>query len=658
MKKFHLDFKKIGIDFIGIVVFALVLANVSFDGCISSLSDLMPVERDLDFLSSDFYQVVADARTEKVLDEQIVIVPIDELSRNEIGHLIEDVSLCNPLAIGLDVFFAFPMEGDDRLLDVLQNAPGLVAAMGVTSEVANQWIVNDSHLLDSLHERSRGVVNMNVKRRYHVVRDFIPCYRTEQDTVNHFALNLAYQVNPGVAERLQKSFLENPEQALPIDYPSREFEVIHPEDVLERIDDLEGKVVMIGALHDVQDIFITPVNDMMPGIVVHAHTLATILGERYAREMPAWGLWVIGFLMTVLFIVAKLLFKRCIIDNILMRMFQVFIMLLITYIGCMLFIEYHYVLELSVPLMLMAFGLAALEIWKDFLQVLKKLFIYMKQRLLPKLQKLYMLGVLLLLATTLQAATYRIYKVEGDVLILENDQWVTPKDRQQISIGDQFMIGEQGRLGIVVNETNRIYYSVQSGKQNVAQIISASRKQSDRLASNMYKQLVANRTQKDTSLPILGGVNRGDNQEDDPTAKVYAAIYQYIHTPKKHKQKKEYVRADRVTDGDCYFFRAENDTDVPLYANVIRLPLAPDEHPQICMEVGYTMNEPYLVMGASQATEWSNYTFLVEESRHKYLLFASEIPYDCQALQMMLKTLLPPAQSKGKNSDVYFSLIK
>ena len=118
------------------------------------------------------------------------------------------------------------------------------------------------------------------------------------------------------------------------------------------------------------------------------------------------------------------------------------------------------------------------------------------------------------------------------------------------------------------------------------------------------------------------------------------------------------MRADRVTDGDCYFFRAENDTDVPLYANVIRLPLAPDEHPQICMEVGYTMNEPYLVMGASQATEWSNYTFLVEESRHKYLLFASEIPYDCQALQMMLKTLLPPAQSKGKNSDVYFSLIK
>ena len=110
MKKFHIDLKKIVIDFVGIVVFALVLANVSFDGCISSLSDLMPVERDLDFLSSDFYQVVADARAEKVLDEQIVIVPIDKLSRREIGHLIEDVSLCNPLAIGLDVFFAFPMK--------------------------------------------------------------------------------------------------------------------------------------------------------------------------------------------------------------------------------------------------------------------------------------------------------------------------------------------------------------------------------------------------------------------------------------------------------------------------------------------------------------------------------------------------------------------
>ena len=653
MKKLLNGYKRFIIDLIGIITFAVVIANISTKGFVSSISDLVPVGRELDFQSSDFYQIVADARAEKVLDDQIVIVPIDNLSRKEICHLIEDISLCSPRAIGLDVFFAFPMEGDDHLLEVLRTTQGLIAPMGVIPGENKQWKINDSYLLDSLYDNFRGIVNMNVKRRYHVVRGFVPCYQTDRGIINHFALVLASQANPSIAERLQTSFMDNPSQDIPIDYTSREFEIIEPEDVLESTDNLKNKVVMIGALHDTQDIFITPINDAMPGIMVHAYTLSTILGERYINAMPKWGLYLFGLLISILFVIVKMWLKRHSIENLLMRVFQVLIMLVIIYLGCLLFIEYYYVVELSMPLMLVALGLVALDIWDDFLRIIHYFFNYMKKFFLTKL---HLLAFFLMLPSALQAVSFRIYRVEGEVSILKNNKWVTPTINQELSVSDQFMIGEQGRLGIVNNENHRIYYTVRNGKQNVAQIISAARKQSDRIASNMHKQLTSNTKLTDSPLPIWGGVNRGKQQNGDSTAFVYAAIYQYLQT--QEKQASKLVSADIITSDDSYFFKAVNNTDMLLFANVIRLPQASDDYPQICLEVGYTMNEPFLVIGPHQETNWSNYTFLRENLQHNYLLFASETPYDCQALQMLLRTFSPPNQPNGKQAKVYFSLIK
>lgn len=646
-------YKRFVINLIGVFFFAVIISNISTKGFVSSISDLTPVGWELDFQSSDFYQIVADARAEKVLDDQIVIIPIDKLSRKEICHLIEDIALCSPRAIGLDVFFAFPMEGDDHLLEVLRNTPGLISSMGVISKGNKQWEISDSYLLDSLRDSSRGIVNMNVKRRYHMVRDFVPCYQTDRGIIKHFALALASQANPVIGERLQTSFMEKPTQVIPIDYPSREFDVIEPEDIFEHIDKLKDKVVMIGAMHDTQDIFITPINDTMPGIMVHAYTLSTILGERYTNVMPKWGLYLIGLLISILFVIVKMWLKRHSLENLLMRLFQVLVMLVILYLGCLLFINYHYIIELSMPLMLVALGLVALDIWDDSLHLLQILFSYMKNKVLTKL---HLLGTFLVFSATMQAASYCIYKFEGEVHILQNNKWVTPSKNQELSISDQFMIGRQGLLGVVNNENHRIYYTVRSGKQNVAQIISAARKQSDQIASNMHKQLISNKQLKDSPLPIWGGVNRGHQQDNNPTALVYAAIYQYLQTRKE--QESALVNAEKIIDGNCYYFKAVNNSDLQLYANIIRLPITPEDYPQVCLEVGYTMNEPFLVIGPHQETNWNNYTFLMENTKHNYLLFVSEIPYDCQILQMLLRTLSPPDQSNEKQSHVYFSLIK
>lgn len=642
-------FKNFIIHLSGIVFFACVLSVMSDKGCVSSLSDLAPIDRELDFKSSDFYQLVSDARAVKVLDEQIVIVPTDNLSRNDICQLIEDISLGNPKAIGLDVFFRFPMENDEHFLEVIRNTPELVLAAGI---LPNDNHVAGTYFLDSLNNSLYGVVNMNVQQRYHVVRDFRPYYQTNCGVVDHFSLSLAKRVNPSIAKHFQSTHEISSETVVPIDFSSREFDIIEPGDVLEHIEKLKGKVVMLGDINDTQDIFITPVDDNMSGVMVHAYSLSTILGERYYTMIPQWILWLLGLFLCIIFVVVKMWLKNHSLENLLMRVFQILTMMTITYLGCILFIKYHYVLELSMPLMIIALGLAALDVWDDIVHVTPKIFEYMKKHLLSRF---HILGLLLLLTSTLQASTYRIYKIEGDVRILKNDKWVTPQASQELSVRDQFMIGSQGRLGIVVNETHRIYYTVSCGKQNVAQIISAARKQSDRIASNMHKQLVDNKQQKGSSLPVFGGVNRGSMQEDTATELVYATIYQYIQE-RSHRSDTQ-ITAEKVVDGDSYYFKASNYTDKPLYANVIRLPLTSNEHPQVCMEVGYTMNEPFLIMGPQQETSWSGYSFLCEEPRRQYLLFASEQPYDCQALQMMLRTMASPELSNKKQVKVHLYII-
>ena len=640
-------------NLLGILVFGLILANVSLPD-ISSLSSFNPAERNVDFCSADFYQMVADGRSEKVLDDQIVIVPIDELSRQGICHLLEDLSLCSPLAIGLDVFFQFPMEGDDKLLDVLCQTERLVTPMGVVPHAGAAPAVMGSYLLDSLAASQRGIVNMNITRRYHVVRDFLPLYQTDRGDMAHFVLALARQADPSAAEALCKQSGGDLTQPVSIDYASREFETIPPSEVLERIDDIEGRIVLLGAVSDAQDIHITPVDDSMPGILIHAHALSTILRQHCKSQMPPWALWVLGILIGILFVGAKIGFDQVAGGNTLMRLFQLFMLLIIVYIGCVLYIQYDFVLELSLPLAVVALGFVALDFWKDFCQLLIKI---AKKMNLKLFQRLFSALLLLCFASaSMQAAPFRVFKHEGDVKILQQDAWAAVAERQEVTARDQFMLGENARLGIVDYATRRIYYTTKPGKQNVAQIISAARRETDRIASSMRKQLSASGGANEQPLAILGGVNRGSAEQASAADAIYREIYHRLNAAEIAST--EQLKAEMVTEGGACFFKISNATSAPLFVNVIRLPASEGENPQLCLEVGYTESEPYQVIAPEKETELRHYAFLPEEVPHKYLVVGSEKPYDCQALRTLLKIFAPPQDNAPDSKpSLYFSII-
>ncbi len=646
--KEHPNIKHFLINLLGIAIIAVLLSNVSFSGCVSSLAELQPAGRSIDFESSDFYQLVADSRAEKTLDDQIVIIPIDTLSRQGIRQLLDDLSLCEAKAIGLDVFFTFPMGDDDLLMQSLRSTPGLVTVMGAERADDHSWRVLPSYLLDSLDREARGLVNMNISKRYQVVRDFVPFYTTDHGEISHFVISLARQVNPDVVVRLRDRLRDQESAAVPLYCPSLEFDTISPSSVLERIDDIEGRVVLIGALNDMQDVFITPVSDTTPGVIVHAYALSTVLHEQYADTVPTWVLWLIGLFIAAVFVTLKMWLKRRSLDNLLLRSFQALAMFLIVWLGCWLFIRWHLVLELTLPLLIAAFSLAALEVWEDIFELAKKILQYMKNHLFSRF---FVLLLFVLSIVSLQAATYRVHKYVGDVRLFKNGEWVSPSPRQQVSPRDVFLLGDDAQLAIVVSDTRRIYYNVRTGKQNVAQLISEARKQSDQLASNIRQQL-ADKSSEAKSRPIFGGVNRGDGPDGSVTSYLYRELSNFLAASSPSRSDTlSLVTASIVSDADSYHFVLTNHSDSLLYTNIVRLPATAAERPTVCLEVGYTTNEPYLTLAPHQHIDLTDYTFLNEEQACRYLLFATTKPYDCQALKMMLNmspavddtAIVPPA---------------
>lgn len=362
--------KKLLFNFAGIVLFALLLSQISvFDS--TSLSYFSPTEKSVDFQSSDFYQLVSNTREERVLEERIVIIPVDNLSRLDISLLIEDLVLCEPQVIGLDVNFPFASESDSIVSSIIKETPSIVLPLGVrVNDDTNSWETTDSPLFDKLGNKQRGVINLNIDHPYNVVRTFIPFYKTDKGIIPNFSTAIALMadtIHDDMEKIMQKSEVE-------IDYSAKDFVIIEPSNVFDHLADIENRIVLLGAMDEAQDMHITPISDAMPGVIIHAYALSTILNKSYFKHLPAYLIWPLYLLFCITFVWVNAFLNGYQSGNMIMRLFQVAMIAFLIFLGCLLFVRFHIVLELSYPLTLTALGVAALDFWNGVHWFINKLF--------------------------------------------------------------------------------------------------------------------------------------------------------------------------------------------------------------------------------------------------------------------------------------------
>ena len=344
-----------------VTLMSLILATTALHG-LTSLLDFKPAVQGNDFQISDVYNNVANSRSVHTLSEDITIIALDGGNRDDIAKVIIAVDSLKPSAVGLDVLFFWEYDGDERLINALDHCGNLVLPVEVSDQVDT---LKGSYFYNKLCRAHFGAINLDSYSLSQSVRSFWPSLKCGEVIVNSFSTEIVSLAKP---ERFQKLLSRNNESEI-ISYPSIEFPIIGYRDILDSpdqfINDVKGKIVLMGDINNGSDFHVTPVDVGTPGVKIHAYIIDTILNDKYISTTPKWISWVLAFLICFIFVSINFFIGDVSsnLGNLLMRILQVICLYLFFALGCRLFISRLHYIDFAPSLLMIGLGLFAYDLW-------------------------------------------------------------------------------------------------------------------------------------------------------------------------------------------------------------------------------------------------------------------------------------------------------
>lgn len=364
-----------------VTLLSLAFLTISING-VSVLSLFSPLEGDSDFQLSDLYTKVADRRPVSQCSDDVVVVATDDCRRSDIVDLIAALETFFPAAIGVDVNFRYPSEDDTRMIEVFDACENLTLPLILSQDSDGETFQvdeNENSFLTSWLDSERfSVVNLERYTMWGSVRTFRPTYSTPEGVIPGFALRLAFLADPEKAE----AFTSRKHDSEYINYPSRTFEVLEPGDIINEDGSLDdgvknsicGRVVLLGDLDNSKDVFPVPHKEMMPGVMIHAHCVDTILAGRGIDSMPMWLNIVLSVILCFVFALLHLSVERRLDNGVdfVMRVFQILLMFALYWLGCVLYIRNYYV-DMSLVLLMVVTSALSMDICSGVAQILSQI---------------------------------------------------------------------------------------------------------------------------------------------------------------------------------------------------------------------------------------------------------------------------------------------
>lgn len=327
-----------------------------------SLSFFSPMEKAADFRFSDFYTIVADDRAVATLDDDVVIVPLDGMTRREMARVIDDVNFCSPAAVGLDIAFAPPSNpDDDPLATALQDCDKLVMPVRVMTEDDGLHSRHVSYY-DSIVNPSAGFAAVNIQgetAKRSTVREFAMKFDTKEGVTLSMPLALASIARPDKVKEIADK--TNDDQF--ISFPSRRFDIINPDEIIDNPDLIEGKIVLMGKLQNAGDLHVTPLDNFTPGLLIHAHTIATILDGNFIRTLTDTQSYIIAAIACYLIVLLNMLLWEAPVGSLVVRAVQMLMLYLMIIGGTMAYINLNIDLNFAFAIMTTTLGVAACEVY-------------------------------------------------------------------------------------------------------------------------------------------------------------------------------------------------------------------------------------------------------------------------------------------------------
>lgn len=335
-------------------------------------------------LTGKLFQSVSDIDTPELIDlytlsvnrspvkqqSDIVLLPIDGCSRQQVTSLIKALRPMPVSAIGVDITFPYSEEKDMELIDAILSDERIVMASRENGSYFEK-------ALESLGT-SFGSIRLDVDTRYDVVRSFTYTHPCQSGALSSFESQLAHIAQPESYEHLFPL-----DKSSYISYANVHFDTIPATLLLDSMRDtelianrLKGKIVLLGDLNQVSDTYRTPLQPDMPGVVIHAYVLSTMLYHRYIRTPPVEFSWVMAIIISIFFSWLMLVFKWKMEDaeGLLLRVTQLVLMLIVVCFGVLAFNYLHLYFNMEPIFFALAIQAVMLDIWVGIMGLIYKIF--------------------------------------------------------------------------------------------------------------------------------------------------------------------------------------------------------------------------------------------------------------------------------------------
>lgn len=307
---------------------------------------------------SDLYAQVADSRKVRRLVKDIVIINIDKADRYDIAEILKKLSKAGVRGIGLDVIFSDKFsDRDSVLVESVFSTPKLVIAEKLSGDKPYKT-EDGSFFRDSLPQTARiGVINFYTAEDYAPIREMKLDFETEEGQRPAFSKALAEVCGIDISKALNDD-----EELMKIDYPSKEYVILQPEELDKALPDLKNKIILIGGLTEKSDLHYTPVSRERAGVLIHADSLSTMNEGVNLHEVTDVVNWFFAFLLCFIVIFVGFMVNPKI-KGVLTRLLQILFVVMAVWIGYRLYLDRHIIMNWGFCLMMVTFGLFATDLW-------------------------------------------------------------------------------------------------------------------------------------------------------------------------------------------------------------------------------------------------------------------------------------------------------
>lgn len=350
-----------------------LLVKIVLVGGIDLLSAFTSNSSRSDFDIGDFYESVRLGYSKtKPSQTDIFVIPSDTMSREDITAILLSIknSTSRPAAIGLDFFFTTEQDSDSVLINTILSLGNVVLPTFENPIAENDTftIKNQSYFTNiSNGNFFLGFADLPYTNK--TIRHYIPCRKSDGIVEDSFAAAIVKLYNPTLYEKClsHSDILER------ISYPSftNDDGLIKSIISLDNLENLNiflknasDHILLIGDVRNIGDVHPAVIGDMIPGVLIHASIVDTILNERYYKNVPSWITYLIALLLslftTVFLLAAKINLQNS--GNLLFRILQFALIALLVYVGVILYIKNNIYFDITTPVLIMALSSLSFDI--------------------------------------------------------------------------------------------------------------------------------------------------------------------------------------------------------------------------------------------------------------------------------------------------------